>query len=91
MNALDSLKMDIDDYNEVLASDMKFLFLKIADLYKNYSKMDLNEITTMIVVIYDEINQIGKENAVLREMEMYYELFKQEQDNIYNNYNDFKK
>ena len=55
MKALDSLKEDIDDYEKVLKLDMEFLYLKIADLYKNYSKMDLNEINLEIEVIYDEI------------------------------------
>lgn len=80
MKALDSLKADINNYNEVLASDRDYLFLKIADLYKNYSKMDLNEITITIEAMYEEINQIEKETAVLRKMEACYILFKQEQE-----------
>ena len=91
MKALDCLKMDINEYNETIAPDMEYLFLRIRDLYKNYSKMDLNEITRTIEYMYEEINQIEKETAVLRKMEEYYVLFKQEQDNIYNNYNDFQK
>lgn len=86
MKALDSLKRDINDYNETLASDSEYLFLKIVDLYKNYSKMDLNEITITIEAMYEEINQIEKETAVLRKMEEYYVLFKQEQDNPFNDF-----
>lgn len=82
MKALDSLKMDINEYNETIAPDMEYLFLKIRDLYKNYSKMDLNEITRTIEYMYEEINQIEKQTAVLRKMEEYYVLFKQEQDNV---------
>lgn len=84
MKALDSLKADINDYNEVLASDKEYLFLKIEELYKNYSKMDLNEICIIIEAMYEEINEIAKETAVLRKMESYYKLFKQEQDNAIN-------
>lgn len=65
---------------------MEYLFLKIADLYKNYSKMDLNEITITIEAMYEEINQIEKETAVLMKMEEYYVLFKQEQDNPANDF-----
>ena len=81
MNALDSLKMDIDDYNELLKSKMDFLYWKIADLYKNYSKIDLNEINLEIEVIYDEIKLITCETRILRKMESYYELFEEEKKN----------
>ena len=81
MKALDSLKMDIDNYNEVLKSKMDFLYWKIADLYKNYSKIDLNEINLEIEVIYDEIKLITCETRILRKMESYYELFEEEQNN----------
>lgn len=92
MKALDSLKADIDDYNEVIASEMEHLHFKIEKLCQEYYKMELFEIDNRIRDIHDDINQIGRETAVLRKMEMCYELFKQEQDNINNNnYNDFKK
>lgn len=91
MKALDSLKMDIDDYNEVIASEMEHLHFKIEKLCQEYYKMELFEIDNRIRDIHDDINQIGRETAVLRKMESYYKLFKQEQDNTNNNYNDFKK
>lgn len=92
MKALDSLKADIDDYNEVIASEMEHLHFKIEKLCQEYYKMELFEIDNRIRDIHDDINQIGRETAVLRKMESYYKLFKQEQDNINNNnYNDFKK
>lgn len=43
--------------------------------------MDLNEIIITIEAMYEEINQIEKETTVLRKMEDYYILFKQEQEN----------
>lgn len=80
MKALDSLKADIDDYNEVLASEMEHLHFKIEKLCQEYYKMELFEIDNRIRDIYDDINQIGRETAVLRKMESYYKIFKQEQD-----------
>lgn len=92
MKALDSLKADIDDYNEVIASEMEHLHFKIEKLCQEYYKMELFEIDNRIRDIHDDINQIGRETVVLRKMESYYKIFKQEQDNINNNnYNDFKK
>lgn len=91
MKALDSLKADIDDYNEVIASEMEHLHFKIEKLCQEYYKMELFEIDNRIRDIHDDINQIGRETAVLRKMESYYKIFKQEQDINNNNYNDFKK
>lgn len=81
MKLLDSLKEDIYDYKKALKSNMEFLYLKIADLYKNYSKMDLNEINLEIEVIHDEIKLITCETRILRKIESYYKLFEEEQNN----------
>lgn len=86
MKALDSLKADIDNYNKLVMSDIEWLYLKIQHLYKNYSKMDLNEICVIIEAMYDEINEIAKENAVLRKMESYYKVFEEEQENTNDDY-----
>ena len=81
MKELDRLKADINDYNEVIASNMEHLHFKIKELCQEYYKMELFKIDNRIRDIHDDINQIGRETAVLRKMESHYKLFKQEQDN----------
>lgn len=80
MKALDSLKMDIDDYNEVLASQVDSLYSQIKEIYENYYKMDEGKLNLKIQLIHDDIKIIANETRVLRKMESYYRLFKEEQD-----------
>ena len=81
MKALDSLKEDIDDYNEVLASQIDSVYSQIKEIYENYYRMDVDKLNLKIQLIHDDIKIISNETRVLRKMESYYELFKQEQDN----------
>ena len=81
MNALDSLKMDIDNYNEVLASRRLELKNHINYLHDNYDNMTVNLIKGVINGLNKEISNITKADHALRIMEKYYTLFKQEQDN----------
>ena len=90
MNALDSLKMDIDNYNEVLASRRLELKNHIKYLHDNYDNLTVNLIKGVINGLNKEISNISKADRVLRIMEQYYNLFKQEQENAIND-SDFCK
>ena len=79
MNALDSLKMDIDDYNEVLASRMIELKKQVDYLYENYDNLTAKSIKALIKGLNNQISIISKEDNILRKMEEYYKLFKTEQ------------
>lgn len=81
MKALDSLKEDIDDYTEVLASQIGSVYLQIEEIYENYYKMDVGELNLKIQLIHDDMKIISNETRVLRKMESYYRLFQEEQDN----------
>lgn len=78
MKALDSLKADIDDYNEELASQIGLLYSQIEEIYKYYYRMDVDELNLKIRLIHDDMKIIANETRVLRTMERYYKLFKQE-------------
>lgn len=80
MNALDSLKMDIYDYNEVLASNMEALHSEIKELCHEYYKMDVLDISMKIEDLWDSIRDIESQTELLRKMESYYKIFKQEQE-----------
>lgn len=80
MKALDSLKEDIDDYNEVLASQIDSVYSQIKEIYENYYKMDVGELNLKIQLIHDDMKIIANETRVSKKMESYYKLFKQEQD-----------
>ena len=81
MKALDSLKIDIDDYKEVLASSRLELKNHIKYLHDNYDNMTLNLIKGVINGLNKEISNISKADRELRIMEQYYNLFKKEQNN----------
>ena len=81
MKALDSLKEDIDDYNEVLASQIDSVYSQIKEIYENYYKMDVGELNLKIQLIHDDMKIIANETRVLRTMERYYKLFEEEQKN----------
>ena len=90
MKALDSLKEDIDDYTEVLASQIDSVYSQIKEIYENYYRMDVDKLNLKIQLIHDDIKIISNETRVLRKMESYYELFKQEQDNATDDFNFYK-
>ena len=90
MNALDSLKMDIDNYNEVLASRRLELKNHINYLHDNYDNLTVNLIKGVINGLNKEISNISKADRELRIMEKYYTLFKEEQDNAIDDF-DFCK
>ena len=81
MKALDSLKEDIDDYNEVLASQIDSVYSQIKEIYENYYKMDVGELNLKIQLIHDDMKIIANETRVLRTMASYYRLFQEEQEN----------
>ena len=81
MNALDSLKIDIDNYNEVLTSEMLELKNHINYLHDNYDNLTVNLIEGIINGLNKEILNISKATRELKRMEEYYLLFKTEQDN----------
>ena len=80
MNALDSLKMDIDDYKEVLASRRLELKNHITYLHDNYDNLTVKSIKVLIKGLNNQISIISKEDNILRKMEEYYKLFKPEQE-----------
>ena len=80
MNALDSLKIDIDNYNEVLASRRLELKNHINYLHDNYDNLTVNLIKGVINGLNKEISNISKADRELRIMEKYYNLFKEEQN-----------
>lgn len=80
MKALDSLKMDIDNYNEVLASEMLELKNHINYLHDNYDDLTVNLIKGIINGLNKEISNISKADRELRIMKQYYNLFKEEQN-----------
>lgn len=90
MKALDSLKADIDGYNEVLASSRLELKNHIKYLHDNYDNLTVNLIKGVINGLNKEISNISKADHVLRIMEQYYNLFKQEQENAIDDF-DFCK
>lgn len=79
MNALDSLKMDIDDYNEVIASRMIELKKQVDYLHDNYDNLTVKSIKLLIEGLNNEMSIISKDDNILRKMEEYYRLFKTEQ------------
>ena len=81
MKALDSLKIDIDNYNEVLTSQVDSVYSQIKEIYENYYKMDVGKLNLKIQLIHDDMKIIANETRVLRTLERYYKLFKQEQEN----------
>lgn len=82
MKALDSLKEDIDDYNEELASLIGLVYSQIEEIYENYYRMDVGELNLKIQLIHDDMKIIANETRVLRKMESYYELFEEEQNDV---------
>lgn len=80
MKALDRLKMDIGDYNEVLASRMIELKKQVDYLYDNYDNLTVKSIKLLIEGLNNEMSIISKDDNILRKMEEYYRLFKTEQD-----------
>lgn len=79
MKALDSLKMDIDNYNEVLVSKMEKIYENAGELYLNWGLLYVDDIFSRIKHMNEDIIQIEKETAVLRKMEQYHKLLKKEQ------------
>lgn len=79
MKALDSLKIDIDNYKEVLASSRLELKKQVDYLYDNYDNLTVKSIRALIKGLNNEISIISKEDNILRKMEEYYKLFKTEQ------------
>ena len=78
MKVLDSLKADIDDYNEELASQIGSLYSQIEEIYKNYYRMDVDELNLKIRLIHDDMKIIANETRVVRTMERYYKLFEEQ-------------
>lgn len=66
MKALDNLKADIDDYNEVLASRMIELKKQVDYLYDNYDNLTVKSIRALIEGLNNEISIISKEDNILK-------------------------
>lgn len=79
MKALDSLKMDIDDYEEVLGDNILTIQQKIKRLNNNFEYLKFYELYEQIEELYVNIVNLQRDKDVLDKMRTYYKLFEEEQ------------